>query len=60
MCFQKQQYDNLQRLLELTSDYNVFCNTQALRNKKQNLKAMNDALVSAKMVDGQRANKQQV
>ena len=31
ICLQKAQYDNLQRLIELTSDYTCFCNTEALK-----------------------------
>ena len=44
ICLQKAQYDNLQRLLELTSDFMRFLNTSALRQKKVNLREMYSVL----------------
>ena len=52
ICLQKAQYDNLQRLIELTSDYTCFCNTEALKQKKLDLKVMNDLLLRDKWCDG--------
>lgn len=44
ICLQKTQYDNIQRLLELTSDFMRFLNTSSLRQKKVNLKEMYQVL----------------
>lgn len=48
ICLQKAQYDNLQRLLELTNEYMCFCTTEALKQKKLDLKAMNETLLAEK------------
>ena len=41
---QKGQYDNVQMLLELTSDYMRFLNSDTMKSRKNNLDKMNQLL----------------
>ena len=44
ITLQKGQYDNVQMLLDLTSEYMRFLTTDSLRIRKENLSAMNALL----------------
>lgn len=47
ITIQKGQYDNVQMLLELTSEYVRFLTTESLRTRRSNLTAMNTLLKEA-------------
>ena len=46
VTIQKGQYDNVQMLLELTSDYMRFLNSDTMKQRKDHLDAMNQLLES--------------
>ena len=48
ICLQKAQYDNLQRLVELTNDYMGYCNTEALKLKKIAMKELQKIIIEEK------------
>ena len=47
ITIQKGQYDNVQMLLELTSEYVRFLSTDSLKTRRQNLTAMNSLLMQS-------------